>query len=215
MQLKGSPPTRRRRSQAGFTALEVIVSTAIGLVALATAGAFNRFQLFALRNQANQVDIQTTARSVVDLFAREVRRAGMDPTCVKTFSAVAQGGPTSVRIQSDLNGNGVIDGTNEDITYAYTNGQVVRTANGTTDVLVSGLNLNGSTLRYFDSAGTELVPPGGVLSAAQRAAVQRVRIELALQGSAVDPLNSLPLIARVSTDVDLRNRFFIAGTGCP
>ena len=213
MQLGGANSRLPRHS--GLSVVEVLVSTAIGLVALATAGTFERFQLFALRNQVNQLDIQTGTRSVVDLFAREVRQAGLDPTCAMTFSGVAGAGPRWLHIQSDLNGDGLIDGTNEDVTYTYATGAVQRTANGATDTLVSGQDLSDSTFRYFDGAGNEIVPSAGALSPSQRASVQRIRIELVVNGTAVDPLNSQPLKVSVSSDVDLRNRFFVAGTGCP
>jgi prepilin-type N-terminal cleavage/methylation domain-containing protein len=205
---------RSRRSQAGFTLMEILVSTAIALVALTTAGAFNRFQLFSLRTQANQLDLQTTARNVVDLFAREVRQAGFDPNCAKTFSGVATASAAQLRILSDLNANGMIDGTNEDITYAFTTRQLARTTVEATDVLISDLDVTGSRFRYYDSAGTEIIPGSGQLSSAQRAAVQRVRIELVVTGQAADPLNLQPLKAQASSNVDIRNRFFIGGTGC-
>lgn len=210
--------TSSLRSHAGYTTMEILVASAISLVVLGTAGSFNRFQLFALRNQANQLDIQTTTRSFVDLFARDVRRAGMNPTCAAGFSAIADGGSTWLRAQSDLNGNGAIDGTDEDITYTYdpSTNQVQRTSNGRTELLIAGFDLSASTIRYYDSDGTELVPAGtGALTAAQLGLVRRVRIELAVAGSAVDPLNGRPLVARVSSDVDLRNRFFVAGITCP
>ncbi len=205
----------RWSSQHGLSLVEVLISTAIGLVVLATAGTFGRFQLFALRNQVSQLDLQTGSRSVVDLFAREVRQAGLDPTCAMAFSGVADAGATWLHIQSDLNGNGVIDGANEDVTYTYSTGTIQRTANGATDVLLSAQDLSASTFRYFDATGTELVPSAGALSPAQRANVQRVRIELVVNGAAVDPENSQPLKMSVSSDVDLRNRFFVSGTGCP
>jgi hypothetical protein len=45
--------------------------------------------------------------------------------------------------------------------------------------------------------------------------VRRVRIRLSLTEKAVDPLNDRPLRTSVSTDVDLRNRFFLGTTACP
>ncbi len=218
MQLRGLTHLASLRTQTGFTTVEILVATAISLVALATVTSFNRFQLFALRNQANQLDLQTTARNFVDLFAREVRRAGVDPTCAKTFSGIVDAGATWLRIQSDLNGTGIIGAPNEDVRYFYdfSTNSARRTANGTTEILVSGVNLDGSRIRYFDTAGTEIVPSGtSPLTAAQRAAIRRVRIELAMAGAEVDPLNSLPLISRLVADVDLRNRFFVTGTACP
>lgn len=209
----------RPLGQKGFTLVEILVATALGLVALASFVAFNRFQLFALSNQATQVDVQTTARSVLDLFAREVRRAGMDPTCSKAFEAIATASTEEVRIQSDLDGSGAIDATNEDIIYRYNfeTDAVERVANGFADILLADLDLSGSELIYFDAAGNQLQPAvsTGGLNAAQRATVRRVRMELAVADSAVDPLNSQPLRARMSTDVNLRNRFFLASTACP
>ena len=214
MQLTGPRASSRLASQAGFSLVEILVATGIGMVAFLTAASFNRFQLFALRNQATQLDVQTTARSVVDLMAREVRRAGKDPTCAKAFNAIAAATSQSIRVQADLDGDGAVTGTNEDITYSYdsSSNTIWRTANGSTSRLMSGWNMTGSKLRYFDQSGTELT---GSLSAAQLATVRRVRVELVLAAAAVDPRNSQPLVTRVASNIDLRNRFFVSGTGCP
>jgi prepilin-type N-terminal cleavage/methylation domain-containing protein len=213
------PTGRLDTRQMGFTIPEVLVASALGLVVLATVYTFNRFQLFALRNQAVQLDIQTAARGFVDLFAREVRGTGMDPTCSKAFDGMGEARSDRLRIRMDLNGNGVIDGNNEDVTYVFNavTNSVERTANGATETLFSGLALTGSSIRYFDANGTELVPTGSpaALTPAQRALVRRVRVHIALQGAGVDPQNTQSLTARASTDVDLRNRFFIASTACP
>ena len=210
----------RRRGDAGFTIVEVLVASTISMAALGAFLSFNRFQLYALRNQANQIDIQTTARSIVDLFAREVRRAGMNPNCaIPAFSGIAAAKSTSVRVQSDLNGDGALTALNEDLTYRYNfeNNAVERVDhNGTTDTLVSGLNYNGSIIRYFDGAGAELIPFFWTgLTAAQRSAVRRIRIQLALVGTAVDPVSEQRLTAQAATDVDVRNRYFVNATACP
>ena len=212
-------PSSHQRWQAGFTLPELLVASALGLVALATFLSFNRFQLFALRNQATQLDVQTTARAIVDLMARELRRAGADPNCVKTFEGIAKGAATELRIQADLDGNGAIDQPDENVTYRFNleGGTVERIAGGVTDDLVSDVNLTGSVIRYHDGTGAELVPTGSPaeLSGGQRTAVRRVRVRLAMDSSAIDPQNPKPLRAQVSTDVDLRNRFFVASTACP
>jgi len=206
---------RLRLDDAGFTLHELLISSAIGLVACATFASLSNFQLSALQNQATQLDLQITGRSVVDLFAREARRAGRNPTCAQTFAAIAEGTTDRVRIQSDLNGNGAIDGPNEDVTYRFNSddGTITRIANGVTDQLLSGIDPTGSRFRYFDGAGTELVPVTA-LTQAQRSSVRRVRMELAVRNATV-PSNSSPLRTQMSTDVDLRNRFFVASTACP
>lgn len=209
----------RSHRQSGFSTVELLAATAISLVTLATALSFNRFQLFALRNQASQIDVQTTARTIVDLFAREVRRAGMNPGCaIAAFSGIADAKLHSVRVQSDLNGDGVLTGPNEDLTYRYTDANTIErvdNTSGVADTLASGLTMSGSQLRYFDGTGAELVPGGSGLTAAQRSTVRRIRIQLTLSGKAVDPNSTKPLTAQAATDVDLRNRFFVNSTACP
>ncbi len=205
------------RGEAGFSLPELLVAAGVSLVALLFIAAFNRFQLFAIRDQAAQVDLQSNARSIADLFAREIRRAGLDPTCSKAFEAIATASKTQIRFLSDLNGDGAIGGANEDITYRFRlwREKIERTSGGVTDLLMSGLDPAGSGLVYFDANGTELIPGSGGLTSAQRAAVRRVRVNLAFKGDAVDPQNPQLQVAQVSADIDLRNRFFLDSTACP
>lgn len=203
------------RQNAGFTLVETLVAMAVGLAAMAVFLSFNRAQFFAMHDQARQLDIQTTTRAVVDLFAREVRRAGMDPNCTMAFTAVADSSATQVRIRSDLNVNGVLDAASEDITYRIVpDGRLERVVGVAAEVLLDDVDLTGSRIRYFDSAGAELVP-SPALTAAQAGTVRRVRIELAVAGAASDPKRTAPLVARAATDVELRNRFFIGAMPCP
>ena len=208
---------RSVRGQAGFSLAELLIAATVSLVALVCIGAFNRFQLFAIRDQAAQVDLQSGARSIADLFGREIRRAGMDPTCSKAFEAIATATTTQVRFKSDLNANGAIGGTDEDITYRFRlwREKIERTSGGVTDLLMSALDPAGSGLAYFDANGIQLIPGSGGLTSAQRAAVRRIRLSLAFKGDAVDPQNSQLQVTQVSADIDLRNRFFLGSTACP
>lgn len=199
----------------GFTLIEVLVALLLGLGVSATVLWFTRAQFFALEDQARQLDIQTTSRAIVDLFAREVRRAGMDPQCTKAFDGVAEGSATSIRFRADLNGNGALEAASEDLGYRIVApDRIERVAGPTTEVLLDGVAVTGSRLRYFDAGGIELAP-GGSLTAPQRALVRRVRLELSVSGPAADSARDLPLTARAATDVELRNRFFVASTVCP
>jgi hypothetical protein len=203
------------RSTAGVTLVELLVATALGLVGVATVLSFNRAQFFALRDQATQLDIQTSTRAIVDLFAREVRRAGRDPACTKIFAALVSGSASQVHIQEDLNSNGVLDAATEDLTYRIVNSRRIERVAGTTvDVLIDGVDLTGSRIRYFDGGGAELLP-SPTLSAAQLAGARRVRLELAAAGTSFGSTRSTALVARAATDVELRNRFFIATDSCP
>jgi len=207
---------RRLRADAGVTLPEIMVSVALALVGMATALSFNRAQFFALRDQAKQIDIQTSTRGIVDFFAREVRRAGRDPVCTGVFTPLVLGTPTQVRFQSDLNSNGVLEPITEDLTYRIMSGytKLERVAGATLEILLNEVDLAGSKFRYFDGAGVELLPSPS-LTAAQRAAVRRVRLELITRGGSPGSPRTTPLEARAATNVELRNRFFVATSTCP
>ena len=149
------------------------------------------------------------------MIARDIRRGGLDPTCSKAFDGISVAKSDEVRIKADLDGSGAIDSPEEDITYRYqsNNNTVERVAGTTANSLMDGIVLTGSHLRYFDGAGVELIPGTGALGAGDRAQIRRIRIELSLADHVAN--RTEPMRARVSTDVDMRNRFFLADTTCP
>lgn len=202
-----------RRHTAGLSLVEVLVTLSVASVVAGAMLTFSQSQMAAMRDQTRQVELQTTARSVVELFAREMRRAGMDPLCVKNFAGIDNATQTEVKVLADLNGNGVIDQANENVIYRInlTNKTFERVANGVPSTLLDGAQLTGSRFRYYDANGTERVPSPS-LSNAVRATIRRVRLELQLTQPGQSGGQTLKTAA--STDVDLRNRFFIASTGC-
>jgi hypothetical protein len=197
-----------------MTLVEVLVALGLGVALAAAVGWFQRVQFLAMEDQAAQLDIQNTARAIVDVFAREVRRAGMDPRCTKAVEALVDASPSVVRFQADLNADGALDAASEDILYRIAGGSRVERGQGRVlEPLLDGVDLTGSSLRYFDAAGTELVGASG-LTAAQRAQVRRVRLELAVRAPVRSGSRGPDLVARAATDVELRNRFFIGVGGC-
>ncbi|GIW39670.1 MAG: hypothetical protein KatS3mg076_0247 [Candidatus Binatia bacterium] len=222
MQLKGEidlPEKARARSrERGEGLVGTLVGTALALVALGAFVAFSRAQLFAYQAQATQVDLQGAGRAVLELFVREVRRAGMDPKCAKNFEAIAEARPDRIRIQADLDGNGAIDGPEEDVTYFYDFDEkaVVRATKNASDILLEDVDVTGSVIRYYDGAGQELLPSGTPpeLDPAQRTQVRRVALFLTLERPNPAPTSDLPLRVRLSSTVDLRNRFFLMSTVC-
>ena len=216
MQLR-SKRQRAGALQSGFTIAEVLVATSLSLVAVSAFASFGRSQLSAMRNQAAQNDIQMTARSIVDLFTREVRGAGANPSCGPGVTAIAEARAGLVHIQSDLDGDGTAAGPGEDIVYQYrfSPDGFERVQNGTVDVLVDGVALAGSRFRYFDGSGAEIVPGSTGLTSAQRDGVRRVRIELSVTETDADPADTGRLRVQVANDVDLRNRYFANAIACP
>jgi type II secretory pathway component PulJ len=204
----------RLRRCGGVTLIEILVAMLIGVGVAATVAWFERAQFLAMEDQAAQLDIQTSARAIVDVFARDVRRAGMDPTCAKNVTAVVDASPTALRFQADLNANGALDAASEDLLYRLVDGIRVERGQGTTvEPLLEDIDLSGSRIRYFDAAGSELLASTS-LTAAQRALIRRVRLELAVRVPARSGSGAPDLVARAATDVELRNRFFVGVTGC-
>ena len=202
--------------QAGFTLTETLVATVVGLVAIGAMTSFHIAQMYGLRNQSGQVDLQSSARAITDLFAREVRSAGLgtNVACTGTVSTgllVAKS--SEIRIRADLDGNGALTGANEDVTYKleFSDRRIIRIdhAAGRTDTLWSGASLDGSRIMYFDAAGSQLAPVSGELDATQLTQVRRVKLELVLTGRVVQPGNSLLQTAREAADTELRNRYFL------
>jgi hypothetical protein len=204
------------RSDAGFSTHEILVAATVGLMIAAGFVSFNHYQIRAIHDQVSQLELQTMDRDVLDLFAREVRRAGTNPTCAAGITALSEAKTTGLRIQADLNGNGVIDATNnEDVIYrASADGEALeRVTNNTVETLLSGVKLGGSSLRYYDGSGTELVP-NPALTTAQAASVRRVRLELKVSNDGYTSYDSTMLSAAAATDIELRNRFFNASVTC-
>src|SRR5690242_4495537 len=111
------PHPSRLRGHGGVSLVEILVAMLLGVSMATTVAWFQRAQFLAMEDQAAQLDIQTSARAIVDVFARDVRRAGMDPTCAKHVQALVDASPTALRFQADLNANGAVDAASEDLLY--------------------------------------------------------------------------------------------------
>jgi len=199
---------------AGFTLLEVIVALGLTLVVVAAVTAFQSYQLATLGNQAEQIDIQSTTRSVVDLVAREVRKTGRNPQCNAAIGGLVEAKTQLMRLQTDLDGDGQISGVNEDVSYGWSDARnaMFRIDHGQTSssgVLIDGVDLEGSAFHYFDGNGNELSAEGTGLDLAQRRQVRRVRLDLVMT-EASPGRDGLRARASASTNLDLRNRFFVA-----
>lgn len=212
----------RRTAEAGFLAIDALVAIALGLLVLAALTTLHVGQMYAMSDQAKQVDLQGSARDLADLFAREVRRAGFgtNPNCSGTASTgVLLGKSTEVRIRADLDGNGILTGSGEDVTWKLdaAAATVTRVDNGQalTEVLWSGVSIGTSALTYYDGSGASLDPGTTGLTAAQLVAVRRIRLNLALTGKTSQPNSSASVLARSSADVELRNRRFGTDSRCP
>lgn len=203
-----------RMNQRGYGTAEILAATTMALVASAAFVKFNQYQTRVVQDQAKQLALQDMTRTAIDMFAREVRRAGQNPTCAAGITPIVAATGLSLRIQADLDGNGVIATTNEDVTYRYnvSNWSFERVTNDVAEQFVSGVG-SIAVFRYYDGAGTELVP-NPTLTGSQLLNVRRVHLDLVLSQTSAQAGSNVPYKASATTDVNLRNRFFVGMVTC-
>lgn len=106
-------------------------------------------QVFSAQDRA--VEMEQTARTIMTMISRELRMAGYNPVRGISFNGITYD-PVQLHIQADLNGNGVLTDTNEDITYSFdaANLRLLRTAPNS---LIVFQNIQTFTFSYLDVNG--------------------------------------------------------------
>lgn len=150
-------------------------------------------------------------------------------TCENIF-AIPEAAPQALRIRSDRNDDGIIDGTgDEDVRYELTIGppcpagvsQCITRQVGTTTTAMVAVDINGFTLTYFPVPGLgPCAPVGGVIpdpcpafapgdlagtgatNQVNRDRIGRIRIVV----TATQPIAGDTISRTLTTDVVLRNR---------
>ena len=155
---------RRRVGDGGFTLTELLVALAcVGLVLAGLTGLFVSGQQSFLIG-LNQVEAQENVRIAITRMADEIRGAGNGPSGA-AFTAIAAGQTaTSLVLQNDWNGNGLIEpavttnvnGTprGEQVTYSFVGTQLMRQESGVDAAavpLVGGVQ--GLTFTYLGADG--------------------------------------------------------------
>ena len=107
-------------------------------------------QVFSAQDRA--VEMDQTARTIMTMISRDLRMAGYNPVRGISSNGITYD-PVQLRIRADLNGNGVLTDTNEDITYSYdaANLRLLRTAPNN---LIVFQNIQAFTFSYLDSSGS-------------------------------------------------------------
>jgi type II secretory pathway component PulJ len=145
----------------------------------------------AYRTGAARVESQQTARIALTRIARELRTAGsgvVDPS----FAAISIAEPTRVTFHRDWNGDGVISGGRETVTWFLDGTILRRDAGGGAQPIVNGVR--ALAFAYFDADGAPTVTP---------TAVRSVKITLTTEGASTTETRPT---TTVSTQVRLRNR---------
>jgi prepilin-type N-terminal cleavage/methylation domain-containing protein len=189
-----------RRPEAGFTLVELLVSLTIFAVVAVILGTVivssNRTQ----RQTTHRADVQGASRAALSLMSAELSQAGADPRVPPTgIAAVSSADSTTVRVQADLNGDGVIQTTepSEDVTYSYDASAKALLRNPGTGAAQVLINVTQLRFTYFDASDQPLTSLP--LSASDRALVRSIGITFTCEENDSHPLSH-------STKITLRNQ---------
>lgn len=97
-----------------------------------------------------QVEIAQGGRVALQRLAKEIREAGHGPR-PERFVAIAVAEPSSIVLQQDLDGDGVIGGNGETITWLLRGTVLRRNTGGGAQPIVNGVT--GLVFTYLDAAG--------------------------------------------------------------
>ena len=143
-----------------------MIGSLITVVVVGSASTVTQMQKTRFAAESSKIEMQQKARTILNVVSGFVRSSGASrqgsvfsaaPYTTSSSLPVPEGSPTSVRVRSDINDDGGVgSGIPEDVLITW---------NSATKVLMVGptvfQRVQGFTLRYFDSNGSELVPPSG------------------------------------------------------
>ena len=147
---------------AGFTLIEVLMCIAILSVLFGTI--YRTFDTFnrSYANENVKAGVQQKSRIGIDLLARDIRLAGLDPlgTSNAGFNP-ANTSSASIQFTADLNYDGNLDDPFEDIIYALNGNLLQQTTDlGSGPVTATLLdNVTALTFNYLDQADNLLPEP--------------------------------------------------------
>jgi prepilin-type N-terminal cleavage/methylation domain-containing protein len=209
--------SRLHYDRRGFTLPELLVATALSLVALASIGSLFRAQTHTVKGQESRMEAHEYALTVADMLVREIRNTGYFPvTACDATGGITAASATSISIQYDKNSDGDCADADEAITFDYDNvGLNVR--RNTTQILTDG-NATAFDLAYYPQQTASSAPapycvsPGvpsgcsGTLSGNFKL-VQKVVLTLTITPKSNDSdFKGTPVT--VSLTADLRNHGF-------
>lgn len=152
----------------GFTLVELLVGTALGLVAAAAMTALVRVGVAAWERAGTQAERALEIAAAADQLARDLRVAGYDPAGAG-LSALTLTADDRIEITADLDGDGVIDPTSEErIGYRVaTSSRSLQRVVGVQTLPILA-DVGAFALAYRDADGVALDPAATATAAATR-----------------------------------------------
>lgn len=191
-----------RRYRAGLTVVEILVALLITSASTAALVGGVATLARAYRRVEERTLAQQTARLVLELVSRDLRRAGFDPRG-SGLDPILAAGDHVLQIQADDDGSGAVDDRSEElVAYVFQpqDGTLSRVVGRQSMPIASGLPPDGCRLAFFDAAGGELVDAGAGLDGPGRAAIRRVRLRVVVRDA------TETILADTASEVALRNR---------
>jgi Tfp pilus assembly protein PilW len=184
----------------GTTLIELLTGMALGLLVLGACfgGVSTAARLVAAVGA--RAEAEDTAQLAVEAFRFDVRRTGYDPAAIG-LEGLAEARPDQLTLHADLDGDGILDGSSEEVTR-----WVCATGPPRLSRIIGAQSLPIAApvvrcgLRYLDGAGVELTPGATGLDPVGRGRVRRVRLDIAVAPTGIDAA------AERTADVALRGR---------
>lgn len=130
-------------SRGGFTLIELLVSMGIALIVMSAVYSTYYSQQKQFITQDIVAEMQQNVRSALYNLERDVRMAGYDPTGNASAGFVTAG-TNSIRVTMDLNGDGDVADTNENVTYSLSSNNLLRNS------VIQGENIVVLNFVYLD-----------------------------------------------------------------
>jgi type II secretory pathway component PulJ len=176
------------------TLADLLVSTAVvGLTLGATLTTLEQGQR-AWAIGAARVEAQQSGRAALAWLAAELRTAGQGPG-PRRVAVLSLAEPARVALRIDRDGDGLVDGVTEQITWRLAGDVLRRDAGGGAQPVVNGVQ--SLALAYFDAVGAPATVP---------AEVRRIAITLVTRADHAASLTARGVAAVFTTEVHLRNR---------
>ncbi|MEW6220273.1 MAG: PilW family protein [Thermodesulfobacteriota bacterium] len=135
-------PPRHPIASAGFTIVELMVALALTFVAC--GGIYMSYVTYSSAGDAQEemLAMQQNGRIALSRLAKDLRMAGFDPTG-DADAGITLAGSSQITFTMDLNEDGDLADTGEDLTYSVVGGELDRNDNtvvGETRSLVDGVD---------------------------------------------------------------------------